>query len=189
MYSLWRLAMWGLFRRGSVDAGRSLKLFGYRFNPVAARDEWLRQFRLGVRVADRTNSQYSNKHASSAFLPGVRRISWLLLVGCLSIGGALYIRIRYFGIEQGQTSLACYSGLETTLCTAIRLVTILFRYSVFGWTAVLAAFLNLIRPSMLFFSIGLAAAGFGLVLHNTGLSGLAVGLLILSLSRRASATE
>jgi hypothetical protein len=123
------------------------------------------------------------------FLPGVRRISWLLLVGCLSIGGALYIRIRYFGIEQGQTSLACYSGLETTLCTAIRLVTILFRYSVFGWTAVLAAFLNLIRPSMLFFSIGLAAAGFGLVLHNTGLSGLAVGLLILSLARRASATE
>jgi hypothetical protein len=123
------------------------------------------------------------------FLPGVRRISWLLLVGCLSIGGALYIRIRYFGIEQGQTSLACYSGLETTLCTATRLVTILFRYSVFGWTAVLAAFLNLIHPSMLFFSIGLAAAGFGLVLHNTGLSGLAVGLLILSLARRASATE
>ena len=121
------------------------------------------------------------------FLPSARRTSWLLLVGCFSIGGALYI--RHFGIEHGQTSFACNSGLETALCTAIRLVTVLFRYSAFGWTAVLAAFLNLIRPSMLFLSIGVGAAGFGLVLHNTGLSGLAVGLLILSLARRAPATE
>jgi hypothetical protein len=49
--------------------------------------------------------------------------------------------------------------------------------------------LNLIRPSMLFLSIGIAAAGFGLVLHNAALSGLAVGFLILSLARRAPATE
>ncbi len=121
------------------------------------------------------------------FLPDTRQINWLLLVGCLSIGGAL--SVRYFGIEHGQTSLACNSGLETPLCMAIRLVTVLFRYSIFGWTAILAAFLNLIRPSMLFLSIGIAAAGFGLVLHNAALSGLAVGFLILSLARRAPATE
>jgi hypothetical protein len=116
-----------------------------------------------------------------------RGTSWLLVVGCLSLGGALYI--RYFGIEHGQTSLACNSGLVTPLCMAIKLVTVLFRYSIFGWTAILVALLNLLRPSMLLSSIGLAAAGPGLVLHNTGLSGVAVGLLILSLARRAPATE
>jgi hypothetical protein len=69
------------------------------------------------------------------------------------------------------------------------LVTVLFRFSIFGWIAMLGAFLNLLRPSMLFFSIGLAAAGCGLVLYNAGLSGLAAGLLILSLARRAPAPE
>jgi len=38
-------------------------------------------------------------------------------------------------------------------------------------------------------TIALAAAGFGVVLHNAGLAGLAVGLLILSLARRAPAPE
>jgi hypothetical protein len=121
------------------------------------------------------------------FLPRARQTCGLLLIGGLSIAAALYL--RYYGIEDGETSLACNSGLKTAFCAALRLVTVLFRYSIFGWTAMLASLLNLIRPSMLFFSISLAAAGVGLVLHNAGLSGFAVGLLILSLARRAPATE
>jgi hypothetical protein len=38
-------------------------------------------------------------------------------------------------------------------------------------------------------SVALAAAGFGLVLHNADLSGLAVALLVVSLARPAPAPE
>ncbi len=62
-------------------------------------------------------------------------------------------------------------------------MTILFEHSVFGWVALVAAVLNLIRPHLLLLSIGLAAAAFGIVLHNAALAGLAAGLLILSLAR------
>jgi hypothetical protein len=55
--------------------------------------------------------------------------------------------------------------------------------------ALVAALLNLIRPSVVLLAIGLAAGGFGLVLHNAGLAGLAAGLLILSLARPAPAAE
>ena len=58
---------------------------------------------------------------------------------------------------------------------------------VFGWIALAAALLNLVRPSIVLMSVALAAAGFGLVMHNAGLSGLAVALLILSLARPAPA--
>jgi hypothetical protein len=48
-----------------------------------------------------------------------------------------------------------------------------------------AALLNLVRPSLVLVTVALAGAGFGLVLHNADLSGLAVALLILSLARPA----
>jgi hypothetical protein len=60
---------------------------------------------------------------------------------------------------------------------------------VFGWVALAAALLNLLRPSILLMSIAIAAAGFGLVLQNTDLAGLAAALLILSLARPAPATD
>jgi len=49
--------------------------------------------------------------------------------------------------------------------------------------------LNLLRPSVVLVSIALAAAGFGLVLHNADLSGLAVALLVVSMARPAPAPE
>jgi hypothetical protein len=55
--------------------------------------------------------------------------------------------------------------------------------------ALTAALLNLLRPSIVLVSTALAAAGFGLVLHNADLSGLAVTLLIFSLARPAPAPE
>jgi NADH:ubiquinone oxidoreductase subunit K len=124
---------------------------------------------------------------SPLFLPTARQINWLLIVGFVALGEALYL--RYLAIENGQTSLACQAGLETWLCSAFRLTTVLFNHSVFGWVALAAALLNLLRPSLLLFAVALAATAFGLVLHNAALSGLAAALLILSLARPAPAAE
>src|SRR5258707_1370100 len=121
------------------------------------------------------------------FLPTERQTSWLLIVGFLAVGEALYL--RYLAIEHGPVSLACQSGLNSSLCTTFRLVIVLYDHAVFGWIALAAALLNLVRPSIALMSIALAAAGFGLVLHNAGLAGLAVALLILSLARPAPAGE
>ena len=121
------------------------------------------------------------------FLPTARQTNWLLIVGFLSVGEALYI--RYMAIENVNTELACQAGLNTWLCTAFRWSIVLFSHDVFGGVALIAALLNLIRPSIVLTSLSLAAAGFGIVLHNPELSALAAGLLILSLARPAPAAE
>jgi hypothetical protein len=59
----------------------------------------------------------------------------------------------------------------------------LFTPQTFGLVAVGAAVLNLLRPSVVFWAIALAAAGAGIVLYNAALSAVAVALLILSLAR------
>ena len=121
------------------------------------------------------------------FLPTARQTNWLLIVAFLSVGEALYI--RYMAIENVNVELACQAGLNTWLCTAFRLSIVLFNHDVFGGVALVAALLNLIRPSIVLTSLSLAAAGFGIVLHNAELSALAAGLLILSLARPAPAAE
>ena len=121
------------------------------------------------------------------FLPTARQTNWLLLIGLLALGQALYL--RYLAIEYTPVSLACQGGLDTWLCATFRLVVILFNDSVFGWVALAAAVLNLVRPSILLMAIGLAFAAFGLVLHNANLAGLAAALLILSVARPAPAAE
>jgi hypothetical protein len=124
---------------------------------------------------------------SRLFFPTARQTNWLLVIGFLALGEALYL--RYLAIEYATVALACQAGLQTWLCTTFRLVIILFNHSAFGWIALAAALLNLLRPSVLLVSIALAAAAFGLVLHNADLSGLAVALLVVSLARRAPAPE
>jgi hypothetical protein len=121
------------------------------------------------------------------FLPTARQTNWLLIVAFVSIGEALYI--RYMAIENLNVELACQAGLNTWLCSAFRLSIVLFNHGVFGGVAVAAALLNLIRPSIVLTSLALAAAGFGIVLHNADFAALAVGLLILSLARPAPAAE
>ena len=121
------------------------------------------------------------------FLPTARQTNWLLIVTFLSVGEALYI--RYMAIENVNIELACQAGLNTWLCTAFRLSIVFFNHDVFGGVALVAALLNLIRPSIVLMSLSLAAAGFGIVLHNPELSALAAGLLILSLARPAPAAE
>jgi hypothetical protein len=121
------------------------------------------------------------------FLPSPRATNILLIIGFCSVGYALYL--RYLVIEQSSISLACEGGLNTWLCFTRNVITMLFRNSAFGILAVAAAALNLLRPSMVLTAIALAAAGFGIVLYNVGLAGIAVALLILSLARRAPAPE
>ena len=121
------------------------------------------------------------------FLPTARQVNWLLIIGFLSLGEALYL--RYMAIENSNVSLACRAGLNTWLCSMYRLTIVLFHHEIFGALALAVALLNLIRPSLVLLAFSLAAVGFGLVLHNAELSALAAGILILSLARPAPAAE
>jgi hypothetical protein len=120
------------------------------------------------------------------FLPTPRQTNVLLTVGFLSLGYAFYV--RYLVIEHTPVGLACEAGLDTWLCLTRKIAMGLFNHSVFGTVALGAAALNLIRPSVVLFALGLAAGGLGLVLYNVGLSGLAIALLLLSLARPAIET-
>jgi hypothetical protein len=121
------------------------------------------------------------------FLPSARAVNWLLVIGFLALGEALYL--RYLAIEFAPVALACQAGLQTWLCTTFRVTIALFNHSVFGWVAFGAALLNLLRPTLVLVALALVGAGFGLVLHNADLSGLAVALLVVSLARPAPIPE
>jgi hypothetical protein len=114
------------------------------------------------------------------------QVQWLMVVGFVTVGYALYL--RYLAVEFSTVSLACDAGLQTMLCKTRILATYLFKNSVFGVVALVIATLHLIRPSIVLLTGGLIAAGFGIVLYNVGLSGLAIGLLILGFARPAPAT-
>ena len=121
------------------------------------------------------------------FVPTARQTNWLLIVGFLSVGWALWLRYR--ALEFSDVSLACQAGLDTWLCGTFRAVIVLYNYSVFGAVALGAAIINLLRPSLPIFAISLAAAAFGIVLHTPSLSALAAALLVVSLARPAPAPE
>lgn len=114
------------------------------------------------------------------------QVQFLLIVGFVTVGYALYL--RYFGVEFSPTALACDAGLQSVLCKARALATVLFKNSVFGITALIIAVLHVMRPSILLLTLGLVAAGLGIVLYNIALSGIAIGLLILGFARPAPAT-
>jgi len=114
------------------------------------------------------------------------QVQFLMVVGFVTLGYALYL--RYLGIELSTVALACDAGLQTLVCKARALATVLFRNSVFGITALVIAALHFIRPSIVLLTGGLVAACLGIVLYNVVLSGLAIGLLILGFARPAPAT-
>jgi hypothetical protein len=114
------------------------------------------------------------------------QVQFLLVVGFVTVGYALYL--RYLAVEFSQVALACDAGLQTTLCKSRLVATYLFKNSVFGSVALVIAVLHLIRPSIVLLTLGLIAAGLGIVLYNIALSGIAIGLLILGFARPAPAT-
>ena len=115
------------------------------------------------------------------FAPTARQTSWLIALGLISLGYALYL--RYLAIEMSSVGLACQAGSQTWLCATRQLVMTLFNHSVFGWVALAAAIINLLRPTLPVFALGLVAAAFGVVLYNVALDALAAALLILSFAR------
>lgn len=121
------------------------------------------------------------------FLPTARQTNWLLIVAFLAVGQALYV--RYMAIENSNVELACQAGLNTWLCAVFRISIVLYNHNVFGAVALVTALLNLLRPSIVLVAVALAAAGYGIVMHNADLSALAAGVLILSLGRPAPASE
>ena len=114
------------------------------------------------------------------------QVQWILVVGFLTVGYALYL--RYLAIEYSPTALACEAGLQTWLCKTRLAITWLFKNSVFGMVAMVIAILHVIRPSIVLLTAGIVVAGAGIVLYNIMLSGLAIGLLILGFARPAPET-
>ena len=114
------------------------------------------------------------------------QVQFLLIVGFVTVGYALYL--RYLAVEFAQVALACDAGLQTMLCKSRSVATYLFKNSVFGSVALVIAALHVIRPSIVLLTLGLIAAGLGIVLYNIALSGIAIGLLILGFARPAPAT-
>ena len=114
------------------------------------------------------------------------QVQFLLVVGFVTVGYALYL--RYLAVEFSPVARACDAGLQTMLCKSRALATYLFKNSVFGIVALIVATLHVMRPSIATLTVGLIAAGFGIVLYNVVLSGIAIGLLILGFARPAPAT-
>ncbi|WP_428526376.1 hypothetical protein [Pseudorhodoplanes sp.] len=115
------------------------------------------------------------------FAPTARQTSWLIALGLGALGYALYL--RYLAVELSSVGLACQAGSQTWLCATRKLVMTLFNHSVFGWTALGAAIVHLLRPTLPIFALSLVAAAFGVVLYNVGLAALAAALLIVSFAR------
>ena len=122
----------------------------------------------------------------SPFRLSARQVQWILVVGFLTVGYALYL--RYFAVEYSTTALACEAGLQTWLCKTRLAVTWLFKNSVLGTAAMVIALLHVIRPSIVLLTAGIVTAGAGIVLYNIGLSGIAIALLILGFARPAPET-
>ena len=121
------------------------------------------------------------------FLPTARQTNWLLIIGFVSVGYGFYL--RHLGLEHPLTVEACHSGARSWLCLAREAVRPLIHYAVFGVVALVAAIVNLIRPSIILFAIAIAFGGLGLVLYNAGSSALAVALLLVSFARPDNAAE
>src|SRR6202140_5960348 len=61
------------------------------------------------------------------------QVQFLLIVGFVSVGYALYL--RYLAVELSPVALACDAGLQSLLCKARVLASYLFKNSVFGIAA------------------------------------------------------
>jgi hypothetical protein len=121
------------------------------------------------------------------FAPTARELKLLVALGLASLTCALYL--RYVLIEQMWVALSCQEGTISVMCVSRIATSVLFKYWVFGSVALIAATLNLIRPSLVRFAVATVAAAFGVVLYNIGPAGIAIGMLILSLARPASGTR
>jgi hypothetical protein len=117
------------------------------------------------------------------YRPTRRQTAVLAAIAAVALACGFYMRYRL--VEQSSVGIACQSGSQDLACSIRGVAITLFTASVFGFTALVAALLNLWRPSIVLIALALLAAGIGIVLYNVALSALALALLILSLARRA----
>lgn len=121
--------------------------------------------------------------ARPLFRPSLRQTACLVAIAAVALGYGF--ALRYWVIENSAIGIACGNDGDSWLCANRRTAIALFTPEVFGGVALGAALLNLLRPSVVFWAIALAAGGAGIVLYNTALAALAAALLILSLARPA----
>lgn len=115
------------------------------------------------------------------FLPNPRQTNLALAFAFSALFCAF--AIRHFVIGTREVELACAAGLPEAICF-LRRAAIDFRDTqLFGGLALITAAYHLWRPDFRFFLTALIAAMFGLMLYNTALSAVAIGLLILSFAR------
>ena len=103
------------------------------------------------------------------------------MLGLAALGAALYL--RYFIIQNSAIGIACEAGEASLICKARLAAILMFVRGAFGWAALIASAIQLWRPNVVAFGIGLAFTPLGLVLYNTRVSALAIALLVLSLAR------
>jgi hypothetical protein len=115
------------------------------------------------------------------FRPTFRQSACLAAIAAAALAYGFVTRYRM--IEDAAIGIACETTATDWLCASRRAAIALFKPELFGFTALAAALLNLLRPSIVLWAVALAAAGAGIVLYNVALSALAVALLILSLAR------
>ncbi len=116
------------------------------------------------------------------YRPTLRQAIGLAAIAALALGYGF--AMRYWVIQNSAIGIACETS-ASLLCSSRRASIALFQPQAFGIVGLGAAALHLWRPSFVPVAIALFAAGCGIVLYNTALSALAVGLLIVSLARPA----
>ena len=115
------------------------------------------------------------------FLPSARFAAIITALGLVTLCAALYL--RYFIIQNSGIGVACEAGEQSLTCKVRLAAILMFVQGVFGWVAMIAAGVQLWRPHVVVFAVGVVFALLGLVLYNTRVSALAVALLVLSLAR------
>ena len=127
-------------------------------------------------------STKSQPAAAKLFLPSKRAAAIIAVLGLAVLGAALWL--RYGIIQNSEIGVACEAGEKAGFGCAIRLgVIMLFVYGVSGGVALVAALMQLWRPNVVVFGVGIIFALLGLVLYNTRVAALAAALLVLSLAR------
>ncbi|MGE5261400.1 MAG: hypothetical protein ACM3MH_11050 [Actinomycetota bacterium] len=111
----------------------------------------------------------------------------LATLAVTALGAALFL--RYDIIQNTPIGLACEAGEASFTCKLRLVVIIMFVNECFGWTALIAAMVQLWRPNMVVLGVGLVFALLGLVLYNTRVAALAITLLVLSFARPRPATK
>ena len=120
-----------------------------------------------------------------SFLPSPRATNFLVAVGFMSFGYAMYV--RYMLIEASPVALECDAGLAAAHCTVRTISMFLFQNQLFGIAAFVLAAVHLLRPNIYAFAAALGLTGFGLVLYNNGCAAIAFALLVVSFARPVAA--